>query len=472
MRTALMWASLTQAAIAGLACVALVALTTLMHDRVSDLARSMEDFRRISDVESSLLLHRFTTDTTFRLTEAAAIKEQIDRAQGARETDGSQLQKLRKEVTHYLEAGSPQAESSSFAASLASARRLALEHFDSMEVARRRAAQMDLLANTLGVAMALVLALCVSAFLWWLWRYAFAPLSQLQGVMVRFSTGDLNARAKESGTTEMRGMARTFNRTAAALQRARHDRLAYAGAVLHDLRTPLSAIQLATQFVSSEQPLPPERRIRDLFTLIRRQLTRLNGIVGDSLGVLRAESGDLELRLQDSEACQLVGECVELFRTMTPHHIIELDRPGGPLRFRCDIQRIEQLLNNLLSNAIKYSSPGSCVRVGVTGVKEGIRVAVTDEGRGIAPEDQERIFLPFQRAISAHEEIAGVGLGLYVSRSVAEAHGGSLIVESELGKGSTFCVTLPISPKDRATPDLRRSPAPSEGERDAGHPAG
>ena len=475
MRTALMWASLVQAAIAGLACFALVALTTLMHSRVTDLTQSMQSFRRVSDIESALLLHRFTTDPTIRIAEAATIQEEVERDEKPGSPgEARQLEKLRRDVMKYLEAASPAAESASFTLSLSSAHRLALEHFDSAELARRRAARMDALANVLGVSMALMLALCVSAFLWWLWRQAFAPVSGLQNAMARFATGDLNARAPEDGSSEFRAMAHTFNTTAAGLQRARHDRLSYAGAVLHDLRTPLSAIQLATQFVSNDQPFPGERRIRELFTLIRRQLTRLNGIVGDSLGVLRAESGDLELRLDDSEACKLAEECVELFRSMAPHHLIDLECPEEPIRFRCDVQRVEQLLNNLLSNAVKYSQPGCRIRVEVstTDNHDEVRFVVADEGRGIAPEDQERIFKPFQRAVSAHEEIPGVGLGLYVSRSVAEAHGGTLDVQSELGKGSTFRVAFPIAAADRVTSHSRLTRVGGEREPDARHSTG
>ena len=170
----------------------------------------------------------------------------------------------------------------------------------------------------------------------------------------------------------------------------------------------------------------------------------------------------------------LARECVDLFRSMAPHHLIELECPDDPIRFRCDIQRVEQLLNNLLSNAVKYSQPGCRIRVGpsATDDHDAVRFVVADEGRGIAPEDQERIFQPFQRAISAHEEIPGVGLGLYVSRSVAEAHGGTLGVQSELGRGSTFAVTFPTAPADRTTTRPRPARVSGGQESDARHSPG
>jgi signal transduction histidine kinase len=447
-RTAIVWGTLVHSAIAAAACVALVLLTTVQHRRVSDLTSAMESFRRAADIEMALMLHRLTPDATARGAEEGALRELLDEMGRESPPDEQPLVGvLQRDVGLYLNGGAPETERSHFASSLLSARRLALEHVDMANDARSRAARTDFFATTLGGSLAVLMAFTVFVFLAWLWRSAFRPLFSLESAVERFGAGDANARAPEQGPEEFRRMARTFNTTASGLQRARQDQLRYTGAVLHDLRTPLSAIQLATQFVEPDRPLPAAERLRDLFGLIRRQVTRINGIIGDSLGVLRAQAGDMALRLDRADAVRIARDCVDQFLALTTHHKIELRAKSDALPLQCDVRRVEQLLNNLLSNAVKYSAPGTTIRVAAGEKYEGwIELSVSDQGRGIAPEDRERIFQPFQRAVSGHEEIPGVGLGLYVARSVAEAHGGKLMVESELGKGSTFHVLLPATP--------------------------
>ena len=110
---------------------------------------------------------------------------------------------------------------------------------------------------------------------------------------------------------------------------------------------------------------------------------------------------------------------------------------------RADATRIEQVLNNLIGNAVKYSPQGSQVQVTVTGGDDRVSIAVSDEGPGISPSLQGQIFRPFSRGPSEHEEVEGIGLGLYVSKRILEAHGGSIEVSSSGGRGATFLMTLP-----------------------------
>ena len=109
---------------------------------------------------------------------------------------------------------------------------------------------------------------------------------------------------------------------------------------------------------------------------------------------------------------------------------------------RGDAQRLRQVLGNLIDNAVKYSPAGSPVQVSVTGLNGNVTVSVRDEGSGIASEDQRLIFEKFGR-VSGGNTKPGTGLGLYIARSIAEAHGGSLAVASARGRGATFTLTLP-----------------------------
>jgi signal transduction histidine kinase len=133
---------------------------------------------------------------------------------------------------------------------------------------------------------------------------------------------------------------------------------------------------------------------------------------------------------------------VALFQSMSPYHQIELSCTGTTT-LRGDATRLEQVLNNLIGNAVKYSPHGSRVRVGVTGEEDWISVFVSDEGPGISPSLQSQIFRPFSRGPSEHEEVEGIGLGLYVSKRILERHGGSIEVSSTDGRGATFQAKLP-----------------------------
>jgi len=190
------------------------------------------------------------------------------------------------------------------------------------------------------------------------------------------------------------------------------------------------------------KPLPPEPRMRELFAVISRQLRRMSAIVGDVLGAVQADSGAIVLRLERCDAEQLAHECIEIFETMAPGYRFELD-VKGPTHLRADPRRFEQVLNNLLSNAVKYSPSGSRVKLEISGEDDSLVVSVTDEGPGIPPDLRDQLFRPFSRGKTGHEEIPGVGLGLYVSRRIVEAHGGSIDVRSVLGEGSTFTLKLP-----------------------------
>jgi signal transduction histidine kinase len=227
-----------------------------------------------------------------------------------------------------------------------------------------------------------------------------------------------------------------------ALAQTREDQLRYVATVVHDLRNPLAAVQLAIGYVTPTRALPSEERVREIFAMIDRQLRRLNSLVGDVLNAVQIETGEIVLRKTTCDLGELAEASVSLFQSMSPYHRLELSC-RGPTSLRADATRLEQVLNNLISNAVKYSPHGSQVRVSLTGDDERISVAVSDEGPGISPSLHRQIFRPFSRGPSEHEEVEGIGLGLYVSKRILEAHGGSIEVSSSDGRGATFRATLP-----------------------------
>lgn len=229
----------------------------------------------------------------------------------------------------------------------------------------------------------------------------------------------------------------------AALQalRLRDDFLSVAG---HELKNPLNAIQLQLRILARkarEQQL--SNSIAERAERVARTGERLGLLIEDLLDVSRITAGQLQLQYSEVDLAAMAREVVSRMAE-------ELSRSGceawleaeSPVEGCWDRLRLEQVLMNLLSNACKYGRKLP-ILVRVEEAPGLARLSVRDEGYGIAPEDRERIFQRFQRA-EATRHIQGLGLGLWICRQIAEAHGGTLRVESELGKGSTFILELPL----------------------------
>jgi signal transduction histidine kinase len=187
-----------------------------------------------------------------------------------------------------------------------------------------------------------------------------------------------------------------------------------------------------------------ERELPDRgVVLARRQVERLSRLVSNLLDVSRITSEQIQLRIADVDLAAITREVLDQFAA-------EMARAGctteieasRPVMGRWDPLRIEQVIANLLSNACKYGA-GKPIRVEVGLEGKLARLSVRDHGIGIAPADRERIFERFERAASARH-YGGLGLGLYITRQVVEAHGGTIRVASHAGAGSTFSVELPL----------------------------
>jgi signal transduction histidine kinase len=168
-------------------------------------------------------------------------------------------------------------------------------------------------------------------------------------------------------------------------------------------------------------------------------------MVGDLLDSAQIEAGQLALKLGDHDLRTIVGEAAELFGKASDSHTLQVCLSETQVIVRCDATRIEQALINLLSNAIKYSPAGGAVRVSLRIERERAVVEIADRGMGIATDDLERLWQPFQRDRWAREQVPGAGLGLSIVRRIATAHGGEVGVWSEPGVGSTFSVWLPLA---------------------------
>jgi signal transduction histidine kinase len=216
----------------------------------------------------------------------------------------------------------------------------------------------------------------------------------------------------------------------------------------HELRTPLSALSLHFQTllrgVQRGDALAGPKAAGKL-EKADRQVARLTRLVNELLDDSTIHAGKMQLHVDEFELSAMVREVAARFEE-------ELTSSGTPLTIHSDEaivgqwdrKRLEQVVGNLLSNAIKYG-PGKPIEVSLTGAPDRARIAIRDQGPGIAPEHQRRIFERFERAVS-NRHFAGFGLGLWIAREIVDAHRGAISVNSEPGNGATFTVELPVHP--------------------------
>jgi signal transduction histidine kinase len=160
--------------------------------------------------------------------------------------------------------------------------------------------------------------------------------------------------------------------------------------------------------------------------------------------VSRLESGRFRLTLQQFDLGELVSKVAGVFQTGTSKHRFVSETPTEPLKVIADRDLVEQAMTNLLSNAVKYSAEGGEIRIRGRAVDGEVEISVHDHGIGIPPSQQHRVFEKYYRGDTAvARRISGTGLGLYICKSIVEAHGGRIWVESEPGEGSTFAFRLP-----------------------------
>jgi PAS domain S-box-containing protein len=229
-------------------------------------------------------------------------------------------------------------------------------------------------------------------------------------------------------------------------ERAVETRDEFVAIATHELRTPLSALSL--QLVSLQRAvdagteLSPERLKQSLVTA-QRQTERLEQLVNHLLDVSRISTGRLELEREQVDLSQVVRRLVTRFEEkLTEAGCVPVVDADRPVRANVDRLRVEQVLMNLLSNAMKYA-PGQPVELSVERQGQEAVLGVRDHGPGISPEAQTRIFERYQRASGRHSR-ESLGLGLYVARQIARAHGGELTVESTPGQGAHFRLRLPL----------------------------
>ncbi|MEN8613850.1 ATP-binding protein [Dehalogenimonas sp. THU2] len=218
----------------------------------------------------------------------------------------------------------------------------------------------------------------------------------------------------------------------------------FIGMISHELKTPLTVI-IGALSTAAMEGLSEDLR-RELFKDAVNHSAILTGIVDNLLELSRQQSDRLDLHKEPTEIDQLCEKVLQQLKNRSDIHQLICDVPGGLPQVPADPLRVERILYNLVENAIKYSPKGGEVKVTAEQQNGNLVVSVSDQGLGISPENQAKLFQKFERlGAEVKGAIQGTGLGLRVCRILTEAHGGRIWVESEPGQGTTFYFTLPLT---------------------------
>jgi signal transduction histidine kinase len=301
--------------------------------------------------------------------------------------------------------------------------------------------------NRVLLIVAVVAGLSAMLLILGLSRRILAPVEALTAAVRRMEAGDLSQRVEVTSRDEIGGLARAFNAMADGLARLEELRRNMVTDVAHELRTPLSNIRGYLEALQ-DGVVEPERHIIDS---LHAEAMLLNHLVDDLQELSLAEAGQLRLGRQSVALADMVDRAIGAVRLRAEAKgvTVRVDLPED-LLVDVDPQRIGQVLRNLLENALTHTPPDGEIALSAHDDGQWVEVSVRDTGSGIAAKDLPYVFERFYRADKSRSRATGgAGLGLAIARSLVEAHGGRIWVESTEGEGSTFTFALPISISSR-----------------------
>ena len=299
-----------------------------------------------------------------------------------------------------------------------------------------------LLSLTIGLLIAFAGTVIVSVLVA---RRLRRSLDRLGDAAVRISQGDYNLRVQDADSRELDTLANSFNTMAEKLGGVEATRRRLLTDLAHEIRTPLASMEICVESLEDGaiDPGPEAWRI------LTDQIQRISRLAGDIGQVSAAEEGRLAMDLQPTNALELAQRAIGAARDGYDRKQVTLtltsDPPGPDLTVEADAARIGQVLGNLLSNALRHTAPGGRVELSVASRDGWVELQVADDGDGISAQHLPHIFERFYRADTARDrERGGTGVGLAISRAIAEAHGGQLSAASEgPGRGAVLTLLLP-----------------------------
>lgn len=277
------------------------------------------------------------------------------------------------------------------------------------------------------------------------------PLHSLQEASSQMGSGDLSVRAPVRGRDEFAELAAQFNQMAEQLQTSftqlQNERNAlqrFIADASHELRTPVTALKNFLTLIQGPAADDPQTR-EEFLSESQLQVERLEWISSNLLELSRLDAGLVEMEVTFHDVGELLESASNPFKTQAEEAQVSLKilHLEEKISLRCDAPRLEMALSNLLDNALKFTLPGGKVEIGAKVSTQNIQLWVCDTGTGIHPEELPHIFKRFYRGRT--HKVPGSGLGLAITKSLVEAQGGRLTVESKFGEGTQFTLAFPKS---------------------------
>ena len=294
------------------------------------------------------------------------------------------------------------------------------------------------IATAAGIAAVLA---CVIGY--FVSRNIARPIQRITSTAKQIRNGDLTARSGVTGTDEIGQLGETFDDMATTIERDLKLEHRLTGDVAHELRTPLMALQ-ATIEAMQDGVLPADD---EHFETIAGEVRRLSRLIDAMLRLSRLENGTTQVKVERTDMVYLVKSLVSAQHQLFHEkglHLRFVDETHGDLYADVDPDLIREAIVNLMSNAMRYTNPDGWVKVSLSPDHSDVLISVQDTGIGIAKEDIPQTFSRFWRSDVSRERVSGgLGVGLAITKEIIDRHNGTILVESELGKGTTFTLRIP-----------------------------
>ena len=311
------------------------------------------------------------------------------------------------------------------------------------------------LLNIIAIMIIILISINAGIIGFFVSRSISKPIKQLYDATLQIEKGNYDARVDIKTNDEIEELGHAFNLTTEALANMEQDRkeidnakTEFLSITSHELRSPMTPMKAQLQMLKDGYFGKLGKKQKESLSVIIRNADRLDNIIADFLEISRIEAARLKFDFRETDIVQLVKDTIAFMQGFAKEKNITLVEKVKKLPLiQADPDRISQVLRNLINNAIKFSDENSRVEVSVELINDYILFSVKDYGCGLSLENQVRVFEPFYQVENSNRrKHGGTGLGLTICRGIVESQKGKIWVESQLGKGSKFYFTVPLTP--------------------------